>query len=330
MRVRRIARELFRAFKPQRPHPAILMYHRVSALPKDPWDLAVDPALFEAQMAFLRSQRTPMAMDELVERLQSKTLPADAVAVTFDDGYLDNLVNAKPVLEKFAVPATVFVSTGFTDSSTPFWWDELAGMILESSGPAELQVTVPETALTLAWGQPERADCDASWKGWDIPRTARQRCHVAIWRALQSATEAQRADTFRVLRGAFKAPADPLGLPMTAAQLQELVAGSLVSIGGHTVSHRALTELDRSTSRLEIKAGGAQCRALTGLPVNGFAYPYGNFDSEVSRDVAQSDFSWACTTEAQFLDDGHPRLFELPRIAVTNSPMRVFIRSIFD
>lgn len=328
MGLRRFARKLLAVIKPRRSHPAILMYHRVASLQKDPWHLAIDPELFEMQMAYLRSHRTPMAMDEMVERLRTNTLPADAIGVTFDDGYLDNLVNAKPALVKHGVPATVFVATGFTGSGTPFWWDELAGMILEPSNPFELKLPFRKETLTLAWGQLEPADDDPSWRGWDTPQTARQHSYVDLWSRLQSADEIERAEVFRVLREHLKAPADPLGIPMTAVQLEELVTGSLVSVGGHTVTHRALTDLDRTTSRLEIREGGEQCRALVGQPINGFAYPYGNFDPEVRDDVAQSNFHWACTTEPQFLDEGNPNIYTLPRIAAINLPMRIFIESI--
>ena len=328
MGVRRIARKLLAAVKPQRPHPAILMYHRVASLRSDPWDLAVTPELFETQMAYLRQHRTPLAMDELVERWGTKTLPADAIGVTFDDGYLDNLVNGKPALVKHGVPATVFVATGFTGSGVPFWWDELAGMILESAVPFNRQVAVRDQAVVLSWGDMELADQDPAWRGWDEPQTARQRSYVAIWSKLQSATEAERAGVFTELREHLQAPADPLGIPMTPAQLDELVTGPLVSVGGHTVTHRALTDLDRSTSRFEIQESGEHCRALVAQPVHGFAYPYGNIDSEVRNDVAQSTFRWACTTEAQFLDAAGTDVYALPRITATNLPMRAFIRSI--
>src|SRR5438309_2356455 len=117
----------------RRPRPVILMYHRVAFVQNDPWGLAVDPERFEEQIAYAKQHRSPMSVDEFVERLRSKSLPADAVAVTFDDGYRDNLVNAKPVLARYGVPATLFLATGFVDQDAPFWWDELATMILAST-----------------------------------------------------------------------------------------------------------------------------------------------------------------------------------------------------
>src|SRR5216683_863200 len=98
MPVTRLISRMRATIRPRRPRPVILMYHRVAFARHDPWGLAVDPERFEEQIAYAKQHRTPMSMEELVDRLRSKTLPANAIAVTFDDGYRDNLVNAKPVL----------------------------------------------------------------------------------------------------------------------------------------------------------------------------------------------------------------------------------------
>lgn len=324
MSIRRFARRVRAHIKPRRPRPAILMYHRVLSCTHDIWDLCVSPEIFNRQMAYLRSHRSPMPMHELVQRLREKTLPADAVAVTFDDGYLDNLVNAKPILMRHKVPATVFVATGFTNSTSPFWWDELAGMILSATGTLELPLEIQGEAVLLSLGEREPADAEPAWRGWDPPRTRRQLGYFAIWSRLQSASPAERERVMGILRQHLHAPADPLGVPMTEAQLGELVQGGLVCIGGHTVHHQALTDLERTASRLEIEESAQQCRGWTPEPVHGFAYPFGNFGPEVCEDAAASSFSWACTTEGEFLDASEWDLFALPRLTATNMSPRRF------
>ena len=85
MPVRRLISSIRAAILPRRPRPVILMYHRVAIVPHDPWGLAVDPERFEEQIAYVKQHRTPMSMAQLVERLLSNILPANAVAVTFDE-----------------------------------------------------------------------------------------------------------------------------------------------------------------------------------------------------------------------------------------------------
>src|SRR5206468_8270348 len=117
--------------------PVILMFHRIAQPVCDPWGLAVAPALFAEQMQLLRERWIALSLPELVNRLHQGTLPRRAVAVTFDDGYVDNLEVAKPILERAGVPATVFLATGYVDKRSEFWWDELARMILAGRAGAE-------------------------------------------------------------------------------------------------------------------------------------------------------------------------------------------------
>ena len=129
--------------------PAILMYHRIATPDVDPWGLSVSPERFAEQVHALRARRTTLSMDAFVARLRSGALPHDAVALTFDDGYLDNLRRAKPILEAAGVPATVFLTTGRIGTGEEFWWDELARMVLSRAEPLSANVTVDANGLQI-------------------------------------------------------------------------------------------------------------------------------------------------------------------------------------
>lgn len=89
----------------------ILMYHYINAEEPLRSKLGVSPQSFERQMRFLRERRyNIMPLTELADLIRDKKgLPPRTVAVTFDDGYLDNYTNAYPVLKKYNIPATIFV-----------------------------------------------------------------------------------------------------------------------------------------------------------------------------------------------------------------------------
>src|SRR5262249_46329354 len=76
----------------------------------------------------------PLPLGEFVDLLDRGDLPADAVAITCDDGYANNLLIAKPVLDRFAVPATIFLATGSLGADE-FWWDHLESIVC---GPRSL------------------------------------------------------------------------------------------------------------------------------------------------------------------------------------------------
>src|SRR4051812_29862078 len=105
--------KIFERLRRRKPRPVILMYHRIARVRHDPWGIAVHPELFEEQMDYVKRHRSAMPMDELVQQLSAGTLPADAVAITFDDGYRDNLVHAKAVLMRQGLPACLFLATGY-------------------------------------------------------------------------------------------------------------------------------------------------------------------------------------------------------------------------
>src|SRR5689334_22252023 len=106
--------------------PAILLYHRVTNLETDPQLLAVTPENFAAHVEILRELTLPMRLPELVADVRAgKPLARSAVAVTFDDGYADNLDHAAPLLRDRQIPATVFVATAGLNNAAEFFWDDL-------------------------------------------------------------------------------------------------------------------------------------------------------------------------------------------------------------
>ena len=122
----------------------ILLYHRVYDADFDPWLLSVSPKNFDDQMAHLRRHYALLSLPELRQTLAAGRVPRAAVAVTFDDGYGDNLRNAKPILERHRVPATVFVTSGYVGAQREFWWDELERVVLHAPRvPEQLAVTYP-------------------------------------------------------------------------------------------------------------------------------------------------------------------------------------------
>ncbi len=104
-------------YERRRPGIRILMYHRVERRPG--YDqLTVQPGRFERQLAALaRSRRRVLSLAAAADELASDRPPTDGVVITFDDGYRDNLVHALPVLRRYAIPATIFVTTAFCDQA---------------------------------------------------------------------------------------------------------------------------------------------------------------------------------------------------------------------
>ena len=99
----------------------IVAFHRVNDMLRDP--LTVSPGAFESFCRFFRSNFDVIGLGDLVGRLGRGASIHGALAITFDDGYLDNFEVAAPILRKLSLPATFFVATGFLGSTTVPWWD---------------------------------------------------------------------------------------------------------------------------------------------------------------------------------------------------------------
>lgn len=123
---------LFSFYKFQYEVP-ILMYHRVEDVAEKSSTI-VSPAAFERQMEFLKVHRYEvLSLQELLELLKKgKNVPAKAVVITFDDGTVDNVKNAFPVLKKMDFPATVFMIT--RNIGQPGWLSEEDLRILDAEG----------------------------------------------------------------------------------------------------------------------------------------------------------------------------------------------------
>ena len=304
-----------RALNRLRPGPVVLMYHRVARPLRDPWALAVAPQRFAEQMAVMKRRRTVLAMDDFVERWTARTLPRDAAAITFDDGYLDNLEVAAPVLAREGLPATIFLAAAWIGSDRPYWWDEVAAMWL---GPEPIAAGALELADgPLAWDAlPPDPPEQAAWLGWEPPRTARQALHADVWSRLRAMDEPDRVRSLEDLRARLPVRDPELGRAMRADEVRALASAGegLISIGGHTLTHPPLGRLDGEALRREVEEGRALSEALCGRPTSGFAYPHGDHGGDAREAVRRAGYAWACTTDQARVRPGGDRL-TLPRFA---------------
>lgn len=310
-----------RLLLPHRPRPAILMYHRVARDRFDPWGLAVDPGRFAAQLEWLSTNRSIMALGEFAARHRNGDLPADALAVTFDDGYVCSATVAAPLLERFAVPATIFLPIELIERGEPFWWDELQDLVFGFEG-GSLRVCGAPVAIG------KRRDDDLDWSPGKPPRTERQAAFLRLWemlRPLPAARLANEIGGLRVQAGCRTTTPDSKR-PMTPSQVRA-AASERISFGSHALTHPWLSSLASSEKAREILDSKERCEALTGSPSDSFAYPYGNFDEESRRLVERAGFGCACSTARSAVGARSSR-FALPRVQVGNWDSRSLKRAL--
>jgi peptidoglycan/xylan/chitin deacetylase (PgdA/CDA1 family) len=135
--------------------------------------LGVTPDHFAEQLDVLQRTCRPIPLQQLVRQLRERNLPPRAVALTLDNGYADNLLNAKPLLEQHDVPATGFVTTGYLSKHREFWWDELERLLLQAGTlPSELRLRLNGTIWSWQPGDAAHYDAAAAerrgcWRAWE-------------------------------------------------------------------------------------------------------------------------------------------------------------------
>ncbi len=293
----------------------VLCYHRVAGPRADPAGLDVLPSQFDAHLALLGAQAQPMALGAFERARRTGALPERAVAVTFDDGYADNLHAALPLLAARSVPATVFVTTCGVGAEGEFWWDALErGCSVPHPLPARLSLAPPGHVFT--WTLDARAQAgdvadalDARRPLYDALKTwlralpaAALREAVAQWQAW-SGTAAAARDGHRTLR---------------VDELQTLARSPLIEIGSHSVTHPLLGLLDADAQRDECMGSRAALSHWLGRAPALFAYPFGE-GAAVTRDaeaaVRAAGYDAAFTADAQAAWRGN-RATAVPRIAM--------------
>lgn len=288
---------------------SILIYHRVLRDPDPLFPEIPDARTFARYLTQLSTFFNVITLADGVKRLMEGRLPRRAACITFDDGYADNAAVALPLLKRYDLPATIFVSTGFLDGGIMFN-DKVIESVRRAAG--------------------DRLDLSACGLGEHDISTPMLRRRAA--EELIGLVKYRSPDERSELVGQIHKRCDcslPTDLMMSSEQLRE-VARAGVEIGGHTVTHPILSRLDRSRARMEIGRGKEELEGILGQPVRLFAYPNGvpgkDYGSDHVSMVRELGFEAAVSTKwgaASSTSD----LFQLPRFSPwERSPWRFTLR----
>ena len=249
-----------------RNEPKILMYHRFS---NDGAPGSVSARDFERQVRFIKKHFRAVTMSQLADDLfVRKGRVSNAVAITIDDGYSDFYSLAWPILKKYNVPATFYVTTGFVSGELWLWPDQLRWVMRQPGNLTAGIRTLMEDDLDV-----ESDPVSAYWK---------------INAYLLTLPDVEKHEFLRSLAQAvnveipFAPP--PEFAPVTWEQLRELQAGG-VEIGGHTVSHPSLARVSLEQAKVEIEESARTLdRRLSGES-RSFCYPNGTVEDFVPEHV---------------------------------------------
>lgn len=274
------------------------VFHRITeSTPPSwgPWRYAISREAFEARVRRLAEAYDVVDLDRLLGSVRgTATLPDRAAVLTVDDGYRDFLTRAVPVLERYGVPATLYVSTGLLGSRV---------------GPVSFRIA---TALRAR----DPGSVDLSGVDLDVPDRLpadRRRAFEAVYRTAKGATPAAREELLSALSDGEEGGSTPM---LSREDVRSLGGHDLVAIGAHGHEHRPLPSMSPGGIREDVRTSAEVLREVLGEPVRHFSYPYGARDDVVAEVVAEAGFETAATTETDVtpVADLGARRYAIPRV----------------
>jgi peptidoglycan/xylan/chitin deacetylase (PgdA/CDA1 family) len=248
---------------------AILRYHAVCGPEGDAYaesGIRVTPASFEQHVAYLTSRYHVMSLPEAARCLRdNRPLPANAVAITFDDGYADNFAAAH-ILGRYGATATFYITAGCMAGEAPFWPAELRGLLARIEAP-DVRLTSAGAAVVV----PLRTATDRRAATRTISRLFKS--HPIPIR------EALREELRRQARGVARD--SPM---LTWSHLREMHRMGM-TIGAHTVTHPNLPSAGAADARREISESRARLERELDTPVTMFSYPNGGAERYLTPEI---------------------------------------------
>jgi len=285
--------------------PQILAYHSIGDGQKY-FGMTLGPGVFEKQMEYLHKHYNLLSLADYCKSVEDdRAIPDNCIVITFDDGYMDNYTNAFPILKKYNIPATIFVSTDPVAKGEPLFFDAIVYGIY-NTGRKYLNLEEYGFPRYLINNSFLKFKTTGEFNMLSQKMNSKER-NLLIRRVLDSLDL-----NYENIRGAH--------IYLSWKEIMEMRQHG-IEIGAHTKSHLCLPFLAEEEMKSEIFDCKDILEEKLGEPVKSFAYPYGgiqDFNENVKNTIQEAGLKCACTLYEKGTEGGID-LFALGRKVVTNS-----------
>lgn len=278
-----------------------LLYHRVNHQDTDLYNLTVNVNQFEKQMKFLKKSYNLVKFDD-----DWNEVVDDSVSITFDDGYYDNYKFAFPILLKYGIPATFFITTGYINGKKEFWWDNLERLCRFDN--KEKSFNLFDDIYSYTW--PTNDDTERINMTLDLRLLLRKEPSLLKRNKWMHQLEQWS--------GLDENSNRKINICVGEDEIKKMDFSELITIGAHTVSHRSLGNLDYNEQEEEIIDSIKKLETIVGHKIEVFSYPFGkrhDYTNETVNILKRNGIKKSATTEIINLNYSN-RLFEIPRVSV--------------
>lgn len=294
----------------------ILNYHRVINLSNefnlDKGVISATPKNFEKQIKYVSKKYNVISFDMLIDYIQNKTkLPKNPLIITFDDGYKDNYTNAYPILKKYNVLATFFLTIDFIEKKRLPWWDKLVYIInktkisklnLSNIGVYDLSSKEKKLESTIKINKKIKNN------GLDKEKILKKISDILKVKLNKNLSK----DLF-----------------LSWEDVKEMSKNDM-SFGAHTLTHCSLAQVSLEKAKKEVTQSKLKIEKELNKKIEIFSYPYGeqtHFNDKIKKMLKNSKYSCAVSTEFGFnYISNKLDFFSLNRIGIQNQDNLFFFK----
>lgn len=243
-----------------------------------------------AALTILKRHYQFVSLDEMVHMIGGHTPPRpDCLAVTFDDGYRNNLTHALPILDRHGISATFFLATGHVSHQTPLWFDRL-DYALQRANVNGLSLQVAGTTVDLT-----SHDRDSLRQSYERLRNAAKdarRPDEEMSNELSAIADRLELSAGCCLANILKQ--DDWSAILTWREI-EIAARRGVSFGSHTIDHVRVGRIDDANVRDQLLRSKQEIERHTGKACHHLCYPNGDFSDSAVQIARECGYVSAVT-----------------------------------
>ncbi|MCP4650119.1 MAG: polysaccharide deacetylase family protein [PVC group bacterium] len=260
---------------------------------------------FEQRIKYLSKQYQFISLSQALGYIKSGKIPEDCIVLTFDDGYRCNYERVLPILKKYRVPATVFVTTDSINDKNILWYDQLNYAVAKTK----------KTELEL-WGNKYLLSSVGE----------RKKVYVDMCSRLKAMDNKEKIIMLDKILSMLEVDKDKLlekRLMLNWEEIKQMQQSGLVEIGAHSITHPILTKISSEQAKEEIVKSKQILEEKLGTEVRHFAYPNGDYNAELTHIVRDSGYESACTVNYEEQNNS-TKIYALNRKGFTFEDFRVF------
>ena len=223
----------------------------------------IEVGIFDEYMSTLAHYGSPISMNQVLEHLErKKPFPPGSFAITFDDGFENNVSIAAPVLKKYKIPSMIYLTTDFIQNNRMSWIDRIEYAIQNSKNS---KIKLHQTQIVYSLNNIDEKITFLKFIRQYVKKTPTIDPNLF---ANQVCTDLGIPDIL--------SSDDPLDLKLTWSQIKSInMTDELLSFGGHSHTHRILSFLTLDDLNYELDTSISLMKQMSGIDSIHYSYPEG-------------------------------------------------------